>query len=405
MNLHGLYRDQFKFLRENGYEVTGLAPAGEEHEWLREQGFKTKVIHLKRPPSIFHDLYSLFQLTWFLTFNRFDIINISTPKASLIGALAASSSFHKNIVYNLRGRAYESTTGLTRRIFEKIEKLICTISSIVLCDSKEIREDVISMGLCKEKKIFVFGSGSSNGVDLGKFTRTDNNIEEGRIIRKSLGIGQQDILILNSGRLRKDKGINELVRAFNSLSKTNLKIHLLLQGKYESFDPLEKEVVKIIDNHTRIHQAGWVKDVENYFAAAQIFAFPSHREGFGNVAIEASAMELPVLAFDVVGCRESIKENVSGLLCKELSVQHYEEGLRKLIVNPDLRKMLGQKGRLRVENEFDSFKIWKELVKVYNFLSDNGEGLYRDHLEKTNCRKKKPYSRKKACSGKIHVGF
>ncbi|MDT0642286.1 glycosyltransferase family 4 protein [Zunongwangia sp. F363] len=368
MNLHGLYRDQFKFLRANGYEITGLAPAGVEHEWLREQGFKTEIIHLKREPSVFHDLYSLLKLTWFFIFNRFDIINISTPKASLIGSLAAYFSFHRNIVYNLRGRAYESTTGFTRFFYEKIEKLVCTLSLIVLSDSKEIRKDVIEKNICRAEKIVVFGSGSSNGVDLKKFRKTAKTNEERVSIRKDLGLNDHDILILNSGRLRNDKGINELVRAFNSLSQKYSHIHLLLQGKYENFDPLEEDVLACIKSHPRIHQAGWVKDVQNYFAAADIFAFPSHREGFGNVAIEASAMELPVVAFDVVGCRESIKANVSGLLCEYINYKSFERGLEKLIDDSELRNSMGQKGRTRVEKEFDSQKIWQQLLNVYDTI-------------------------------------
>lgn len=382
MNLFGLYRDQFKYLRENGYEVTGLAPAGEEHEWLRKQGFNTKVIHLKRPPSIFHDLISLCQLTLYLIFNRFDIINISTPKASLIGSLAAYFTFHKNIVYNLRGRAYEMTNGKTRQFYEFIEKLICGISSKVLCDSKEIRQDIIESGLCSEEKIKVFGSGSSNGVDLGKFTKNTDILENGLRIRENLGIKENDILVLNSGRLRKDKGINELVRSFNSISKKYQNVHLLLQGKFETFDPLDKDVMKLIESHSRIHQAGWVKKVEYYFAAADIFAFPSHREGFGNVAIEASAMEIPVVAFNVIGCRESVKDNVSGILCTNIDHKSFEQGLETLIKNDILREDLGRKGRSRVESEFNSIKIWEQLLHEYNKVTEKGITRSEEHLFK-----------------------
>lgn len=370
MNLNSLYKDQFKFLMENGYEITGVAPAGIEHEWLRKDGVKTKIIHLKRPPSPLHDLFSLIQLTWFFIFNRFDIVSVSTPKASLIGAIAAVFTFQKNIFYTLRGRAYEMTTGRTRKFYEMVEKLVCKVSVKVFCISKELRVDIIKKRLCDPKKIFVIGSGSSNGVDLKRFTPSAVNSEKGKKIRKKFNLRESDMLILYSGRIRKDKGVNELVIAFNSLSKKHSNIYLLIQGKYEVFNLLEENVLEVIKNHERIYEAGWEKNIENFYSASDVFAFPSHREGFGNVAIEASAMEIPVIGFNVIGCRESIKNGVSGILCDDFSVESLEKGLNKLIENPVLRGELGRNGRKRVEEEFDSIIIWEQLLKVYNIILD-----------------------------------
>lgn len=370
MNLNSLYKDQFKFLMENGYEITGVAPDGIEHDWLNKDGIKTKVIHLKRPPSPINDLFSLVQLTIFFLFNRFDIVSVSTPKASLIGSLAAVITFQKNIFYTLRGRAYEMTTGRTRKFYEMVEKLVCQASVKVFCISHELRIDIVKNRLCDPKKIFVIGSGSSNGVDLNRFTPSAINSEKGKKIRKKFNLRETDIFILYSGRIRKDKGVNELVNAFNSLSKKHSNIHLLIQGKYEVFDLLEENVLEVIKNHERIHEAGWEKNIENFYSASDIFAFPSHREGFGNVAIEASAMQIPVIGFNVIGCRESIKNGVSGILCDDLSVESLEKSLNKLIENPVLRRELGRNGRKRVEEEFDSIIIWEQLLNVYNIILD-----------------------------------
>lgn len=368
MNLNSLYKDQFKFLIENGYEVTGVAPAGEEHDWLRADGVKTKVIHLKRPPSLFNDLFSVLQLSLFFIFNRYDIISVSTPKASLIGTMAAKISFQNNIIYTLRGRAYEGATGFKKKFYEFIEKFICTNSKKVFCISHELRKDIIQKGICKKGKIFTIGSGSSNGVDLNRFNLSSKNMVRGKKEREKLGLKEKDLLILYSGRIRKDKGINELVHAFNSLSLTHTNIFLLIQGKYDHFDCLTKEVLRLINVHPRIFQAGWKRNIENFYAAADIFAFPSHREGFGNVALEASAMELPVIGFNVIGCRESIKNGVSGILINEINADQLKKGLVQLIKDPDLREELGKKGRVRIENEFDSRVIWDGLLSIYNTL-------------------------------------
>lgn len=368
MVLHSLYKDQFKFLMDNGYEVTGVAPAGIEHEWLNNDGIKTKIILLKRKPFLFYDIISVVQLSWYFIFNRFDIISISTPKAALVGAIASFITFQKNVIYTQRGRTYENTSGLKRFFYESIERFIMRVSKRVFCISHELKDEFIARKFCSPDKIFVINSGSSNGVDLQIFTRNARNIEDGLSLRKKLGLSSSDLLILYSGRIRKDKGINELIYAFVGLMKSHHNLYLLLQGSFEDHDPLNNDVLIEIYNNKKIFTEPWSKDIDKYYAAADIFAFPSHREGFGNVAIEASAMELPVVGFNVMGVRESVKDGYSGILCNNVSTQNLEEGLKHLISNPNLREKLGQNGRKRIEQEFDSNIIWNELLKVYDKL-------------------------------------
>ena len=209
-------------------------------------------------------------------------------------------------------------------------------------------------------------------MDLRKFTKTEEIIKKVSIEKEALGISSNKICILYSGRIRKDKGIEELVNAFLILEKEFNNTCLLIQGKEDSVDKIDDNILNIINTHPNIYRADWSFEVENYFAMADIFAFPSHREGFGNVAIEASAMELPIVAFDVVGCRESIVDKETGLLSKPLDVNDFYENLKLLLENKKLRNDLGQNGRKRVEKEFDSFYIWNELIKKYNeLLRDN----------------------------------
>jgi len=371
MNLWSLYRDQFIYLQKNGFEITAVASDGVEHQKLQELGIRSVAISMKKQPSPLNDLISLLKLMIFFMYNRFDLVSVSTPKASLLGSLAAFITFQKKIIFTIRGRAYENKQGFSKQIFENIDKLICSMSDSVFSISHEIMEDFISKKLCKKEKIFVIGSGSSNGVDLRKFTKTDELVIKASEEKNKLGIPANDLCILYSGRIRKDKGTNELVKAFLKILETRNDVSLLIQGKHDVVDPIDDVILHEIENNKKIYTADWSYEVEKYFALADIFAFPSYREGFGNVVIEASAMELPVVSFDVIGCRESVANEKSGILCEPYNVQEFYVVLMKLIENKELRQTFGQYGRKRVVEEFDSFIIWKELVQKYQELVFN----------------------------------
>ncbi|MBA6288672.1 glycosyltransferase family 4 protein [Colwellia sp. MB3u-4] len=363
-NLYSLYRDQFKFLKDRGVDVTAIAAPGPEHQLLREQGIKTVEIPMCKRPSPFNDLLSLFKLWRHLIFNKYDVISISTPKASLLGAMASFFSHHRNVIFTIRGRAYESEVGLKRKCYMLIDKLICKLSSNVFCISKEISKDFIDSGLVNPNKIFVLGEGSSNGVDLGKFTRSQDLKVRADLIREKFNIGDSDKVCLYSGRLRKDKGITELVEAFSLLNDLG-NTHLIIQGAFDDTDPLDTRILDLINISPKIHLAPWSYCVEEYFQCADVFVFPSYREGFGNVAIEASAMELPVIAFDVIGCRESVMDNYTGILVKSKSVEELSSAMRTLIKDEKLAKKLGSQGRQRIEEHFDSAILWEKLLEVY----------------------------------------
>ncbi len=368
-NLYSLYRGQFLFLKEAGIEVTAIASPGVEHEMLRAQGIHTVEIPMCRGnPPIFKDLYSLFLIWKHLLLNRYDIVSVSTPKASFLGALASLLSFHTKVIFTLRGRAYENKNGVIKKAYMLIDKIICLIATKVFCISKEIREDFIKTGLVNKNKIFVIGEGSSNGVDLSKFTRTKVLEKNAIKIRNRLSIPIGEVVILYSGRIRRDKGINELVKAYEILLRKGVKSHLVIQGEFEDIDPIAGEVRSLIESIPTIHIESWSLCVEEYFAMADIFAFPSHREGFGNVAIEASAMRLPIVAFDVVGCRESVLDKVTGYLIEPFSVEKYSNSLELLILDYQKRTEMGRKGRLRIVESFDSKVIWNEILNVYRNL-------------------------------------
>jgi glycosyltransferase involved in cell wall biosynthesis len=371
IGLYGLYRKQWYYWLKHGYDVHCIAGPGPEHKIVADMGVKTHVIPIQRYPSPLKDIISLVRLWWFLLWHRFEIVHVSTPKAGFLGALGGKLSGHRHLIYTVRGRPYENMIGWRRWLMNRCEWLTCHLASIVIPICHELGEVLVKERLCSAKKIHVIGSGSSRGIDLDQFTLTEEVIQTGRQLRDQLGIGKKDLVILFVGWLRKEKGTNELAHAFESLAEEYLNIHLLLLGNYEYTDPLETEVLSLIEKHDRIHRVQWLWEPSPIYSAADIFAFPSYREGFGNVVLEASAMELPVIATDVIGCREAVQDGVTGLLVAPGNVDALKKGLKRLVEDAALRKELGINGRRRVENEFKQQIIWQGILEQYQKLLEN----------------------------------
>lgn len=366
-----LYRGQFKYMVQRGIAMTAVCSPGTALNNLKDEPVCTVAIPMEREPSPVKDLIALVRLWWFLVNNRFDIVHVSTPKASLLGAIAARLSGHRRLIFTLRGRAYENETGLKRWIFETLDRLICQLATRVNPICRELGDQIVREKLCSSRKIRLIGNGSSNGIDLKQFTRTPEIERKARMLREQYGIAADDLVILSIGRIRKDKGINELVRAFEALVESKPNIHLLLVGRTEDASPVDEEILQVIRSHPRIHHLEWQHDPAAAYAASDIMAFPTHREGFGNVALEASAMEIPVVASDIMGCRESVANGVSGILVPMQDVAALRNALERLIDDPQLRCRLGQQGRQRVEMHFRQEIIWEGLIAQYVELMGN----------------------------------
>ena len=368
INLHSLYRDQFRFLKSHSVSVTAIASPGKEHSWIEAQAVRSVPINISRQPHVLKDFISLIRIWWFFIFNRFDLIVVSTPKASLIGSLAARLAFQKRLVFMIRGRAYENMRGVKREFFRLMDKITCGLSDRVQSISKELAESYVEEGICASGKIIVLGLGSSNGVDLSKFD-PDFHLERRHLVRRDLGVKDSSFVFMYCGRVRRDKGIDELVAAFQRFLSSPLGTNeavLLIVGSYELFDPLKGETIKFLTESRNVCFVEWARHVEPYFSAADVFVFPSHREGFGNVALEASAMSLPVIAFDVVGSREAVEADRSGLLVEAFSVEGLFQAMVRLYESEELRRTLGSYGRRRVEHYFDSEVVWRRLLRFYN---------------------------------------
>ncbi len=367
-----LFRKQCQHWGRAGFELVSVSPAGRELDLMHAAGVTTHIVPIERYPSPVRDLMSMLRIWWYLVRHRFDLIHVSTPKAAVLGAVAARLSGHRRIVYLLRGRAYENMRGWRRRFMDAMEWLTCRCSTCVIPICRELGEVVVREGLCPADRVSMVGAGSSGGVDLDIFRATPDVTEAARALRQSLGIDASDFVILFVGRLRREKGVNELVEAFLALTPRYPHLRLLLLGRYEEADPLKPEVRESIETHARIHVLPWRRDPAVVYAAADVHVLPSYREGFGNVAIEAAAMELPVVASDIMGCREAVENGQTGLLVPPENPAALAQAIERLVGDEGLRRAMGRNGRERVERLFRAESVAQGMLdRFLEVLSDS----------------------------------
>lgn len=278
-------------------------------EFAEMEGIRYRRIPMKREISLFSDICSLFRLSWFFVNEKPYIVHANTPKASLLSMVAAWITRRPVRIYMCHGLRYQGTQGLLRKLLMWMERVSCACATEVICVSRGCADVMVADGLCAKEKIKVVGYGSAGGVDMAWF---DSEKVESQV-RRDLGIPEEDFVFIFVGRLVGDKGVNELVNAFDRLCKVKEGIHLVLVGPTELVqDPIIESTVSIIEHNPFIHSVGRQSDVRPYLKSSDAFVLPSYREGFGMVLIEAGSMGLPCITTDITGCNEIIVEGQNG---------------------------------------------------------------------------------------------
>lgn len=369
-SLRGLLKGQIKFMSENGFEVIGVSSPGEAlNDVEKNEGVKTVGIEMTRSITPLQDLKALLHLIQLFRKEKPQIVHTHTPKAGLLGMMAARIAGVPHRLHTVAGMPLTVATGFKRKLLNQMEKLTYACATKVYPNSRGLEKIILDEKFTSPTKLKVIGKGSSNGIDTNEFDPNKVSEETRNEIRKDLGIAEEDIVFLFVGRVVKDKGINELVQAFVNLEANNASCHLVIVGGFENnLDPILPQTENQIKNHPKIHAVGYKTNVIDYFAIADVLTFPSYREGFPNVVMQAAAMQLNCVVSDINGCNEIITNGENGWIIPVKNESMLTDRMQWCLDNPIESKAMGMKNREIMLSYYERSFVWNEILKEYQKL-------------------------------------
>lgn len=356
---------QLKYFGEKGYKMHVVSSASPYLEgYAAEQGFDYREIPVLRAINPVQDIKSIWKICRYIKDRNIGIIVGHTPKGGLLSMIAGWIMHVPKRIYFRHGLVYETSSGLMRFILMNADRLTSLLSTQIVCVSPSVLAQSIHDHLAPAYKQLILHKGTCRGIDTeGIFNPTNLDHEKLDAMKELWGIKNDDWVIGYSGRLVKDKGIVELVKAFCKLKKEDSRYKLLLVGMFEERDALPDEIQEEIKTTSQIIWTDFQNsDIQYFYAMMNVYVFPSYREGFGHGSIEAQAMEIPVITTRATGCRDSIVEGETGVF-----VDHDAEELASTIRSVHDGKIIlsGSKAREWVKDNFENHIVWNEIEKLY----------------------------------------
>jgi len=372
LSLEKLLEGQLTFMN-NHFEVIAVAA---EKERLERYGRDNKVatfwVELTRAITPLTDVKAVFKLVSYLKEEKPLIIHSHTPKAGIISMLAGSIAGVPIRLHTVAGLPLLEVQGFKRTILDVVEKLTYRLAHRVYPNSFELQKLILQLGYADKSKLKVLGRGSSNGIDTSYFNPDLYSNLDRQGLRNEYGIPLNDLTFVFVGRLVKEKGIEELVHAFLEINAKHSSTSLLLVGPLEQeLDPLSNSVLEEIKSNLKIFTTGYQVDVRPFFAMADVLTFPSYREGFPNVVLQAGAMSLPAIVSNINGCNEIIQHGKNGLIVAAKSKEELVDAMSELMNNSTLRKQLVNGARSAITKDYERKHFWQILLKEYKELESS----------------------------------
>jgi len=349
-----------------GFEVHAVSSPGPLADaYSQDERVPVHPVPMARRIAPWSDLVSFVRLLRTLMRLRPSVVQAGTPKAAVLGTLAAYLLRVRVRIYYVHGLPMLTATGALRRILFAVERLTCRAATHIVCVSPSIRHELIAAGMCPPEKAVVLGHGSSNGVDVSVFDRSRFPADVVKAARANLGIPADALVIGFLGRIGREKGIEQLYEAWRVVREAFPTAYLLIVGPDEANDPVAPEILEALQGDARVRLTGPDWYPAPLYALMDVLCMPSHREGCPNVALEAAAMELPVVAFRVPGVVDAVESGTTGELVDPLSAEQIAAAISKYFRQPSLRQQHGRAGRRRIHEFFAREKVWTALTKFY----------------------------------------
>ena len=366
LSLNILLKGQLKFL-SNEFNITAISGDGSElDEILTREGVSIEAVKMRREIYLLQDLKSLVNLYILFRREKPTIVHSITPKSGLLSMVAAKLAGVPIRMHTFTGLIFPTRKGFIQKILILMDKLLCYCATNVYPEGLGVKNDLLEFKITR-KPLKILGNGNINGVDLEFFNPDKIKTSQRANLRRELNIKEDDFVFIFIGRLVKDKGINELVSAFKNLPLKNIK--LLLVGPFEpKLDPLLQETIREIKQNANIISVGFQEDVRPYFGIANALSFPSYREGFPNVVMQAGAMDLPSIVTDINGSNEVIINGVNGIIIPSKNILELRNAMQKFVVNNVAYKKLKDNSRPLIASRYEQIKVWNALVAEYKLL-------------------------------------
>ncbi|WP_282079269.1 glycosyltransferase family 4 protein [Aquimarina algiphila] len=371
ISLGKLLQGQLQFMSQH-YDVIGVSGKGGDtlEKVSKQEGVRIIPIEMTRKITPVQDLKAVFALYRLFKKEKPDIVHSHTPKAGTLSMLAAKLAGVPHRLHTIAGLPLLEATGAKRTLLNTVEKLTYACATKIYPNSTGLNDIIIKHKFTSPKKLKVIANGSSNGIDTSFFDPGLYSDEDNLKLSQSLGINSSDTVIVYVGRLVRDKGIHELIDAFKKLNTESTTAKLLLVGTYEKdLDPLSPETEEEINTNPNIIMVGWQDDVRPYFAISDILAFPSYREGFPNVVMQAASMGLASIVTNINGCNEIITDsNNNGKIIPVKDAEQLYENMKMLVNDDTLRTTLAANARTSITSRYERKVVWNAILEEYRQL-------------------------------------
>jgi glycosyltransferase involved in cell wall biosynthesis len=369
ISLDKLLTGQLRFM-SSFYDVVAVSS---ENEFLQKvanrEGVRTFHLEMSRKITPISDLLAVIKLYFFLRKEKPFIVHTHTPKAGIVGMLASKLAGVTHRFHTVAGLPLLESKGFKRKLLDFVEKLTYSCATKVYPNSNGLVEIILQNKYVPADKLKVIANGSSNGIDTSYFNPNLFSETQNMELKVALAISTSDFVFVFVGRLVSDKGINEMVSAFKIVNEKYPKTKLLLVGDYEAdLDPLQPLTLDEIQNNNSIITAGFQRDIRPYLAITDALIFPSYREGFPNVVMQAGAMGLPSIVTDINGCNEIIVDGENGTIISVKNTAALIEKMEFLMTNENYFKKLKSNAREMIVSRYEQQIVWKALLEEYKNL-------------------------------------